>query len=114
MRIRARSVLLGLLLLIVVLVIGAISAVGWQIVLGPKMPYMTFRHLTDEDLASIIVYLRTIPPVKNAVPITKLVAPLNILVKTMPKPLTSPEERPTRVFVSGTVHLDESRGEYLV
>lgn len=32
------------------------------------MPSGSFRNLTDEDLASIIVYLRTIPPIKNKIP----------------------------------------------
>ena len=43
MRIRARSILLGLLLLIVILVLGAITSVGWQVVLGPKMRPVTSR-----------------------------------------------------------------------
>lgn len=41
-------------------------ALSWQ------MPYYFFRNLTDEDLASVIVYLRSIPPVHNVVPPTKL------------------------------------------
>lgn len=32
------------------------------------MPYHTFCHLSDEDLASLIVYLRTIPAIKNKLP----------------------------------------------
>ena len=30
--------------------------------LFPFMPYENFRYLSDEDLASVIVYLRSIPP----------------------------------------------------
>ena len=30
------------------------------------MPYEFYRSMSDEDLASIIVYLRSIPPVRNA------------------------------------------------
>ena len=31
--------------------------------LFPFMPYENFRSMSDEDLASVIVYLRSIPPV---------------------------------------------------
>jgi mono/diheme cytochrome c family protein len=34
----------------------------------PPMPWMAFRHLTDQDLRAIYAYLRTIPPVHNRVP----------------------------------------------
>src|SRR2546428_11428703 len=36
------------------------------------MPYRFLRQLSDEDLASIIVYVRSIPPVKNVLPKTVL------------------------------------------
>ena len=36
--------------------------------LFPEMPYAQFRKLSDEDLGSIVVYLRSIPPVRNALP----------------------------------------------
>ena len=52
--------------------------------LFPVMPYMRFRNFTDEDLASVVVYLRSIPPVKNAMRLTKLNFPLNFIVKTIP------------------------------
>lgn len=34
----------------------------------PPMPWMNLNELTDEDLEAIYAYLRTLPPVKNAVP----------------------------------------------
>lgn len=36
-------------------------------VLFPLMPYEHFRRLTDEDLASVIVYIRSLPAVKKVV-----------------------------------------------
>ena len=36
MAIRARSLLLGLLLLVIVLVVGGLTMIGWEVVLGPK------------------------------------------------------------------------------
>ena len=32
------------------------------------MPWKSLRNLSDEDLASIIVYLRTLPPIENTIP----------------------------------------------
>ena len=43
-------------------------ALCWQ------MPYSYFRNLSDEDLASVIVYLRSLPPVHSIVPSTKITA----------------------------------------
>jgi len=34
----------------------------------PPMPYFNFAQATDEDLASIFAYLRSVPPVRNRVP----------------------------------------------
>ncbi|CAN5476990.1 hypothetical protein BH10BAC2_BH10BAC2_22630 [soil metagenome] len=36
------------------------------------MPWWVFRELSDEDLAAVIVYLRSIPPVKNKLPVRLL------------------------------------------
>ena len=35
------------------------------------MPYQHFRQMSDEDLASVIVYIRSVPPVRNQVPRTQ-------------------------------------------
>jgi mono/diheme cytochrome c family protein len=75
--------------------------------LFPVMPYLDFRNLDNEDVASIVVYLRSIPPVKNAVPASKLVTPLNFIVNTIPKPLVSHTDPPARTTAV-------ARGEYLV
>jgi cytochrome c553 len=74
--------------------------------LFPIMPYMNFRNLTDEDLASLVVYLRTIPPVSQVRERSTLIFPLSVLVNVMPQPLPvhTPVERTTPV----------ARGEYLV
>lgn len=34
----------------------------------PPMPIPMYKHFTDEDLAAIFAYLRSIPPVNNRVP----------------------------------------------
>jgi mono/diheme cytochrome c family protein len=35
----------------------------------PPMPWWAFRNFNDEDLKSVYAYLRTVPPVKNRVPL---------------------------------------------
>ena len=35
----------------------------------PPMPWVVYRHATDEDLKAIWAYLRSIPPIKNPVPL---------------------------------------------
>ncbi|MBV6439373.1 MAG: diheme cytochrome c-553 [Haliscomenobacteraceae bacterium CHB4] len=37
----------------------------------PPMPIPSYRHLTDDDLKAIFAYLKTVNPVKNAVPAPK-------------------------------------------
>src|SRR5215472_17765906 len=37
-------------------------------ILDKAMPYWNFRYLTDEDLASLIVFLRSIPAVHHPLP----------------------------------------------
>ncbi|MEZ5317579.1 MAG: hypothetical protein R2752_09285, partial [Vicinamibacterales bacterium] len=39
-------------------------------ILDPQMWSASFRNLTDEELASVVVYLRSRPPVRNALPVT--------------------------------------------
>ncbi len=74
--------------------------------LFPIMPYMNYQKLPDEDLASLVVYLRSIPAVKNSVEKTKLDFPLNFLVNTMPQPLEG--------AVTADVSTPIKRGEHLV
>jgi mono/diheme cytochrome c family protein len=36
--------------------------------LGPPMPFYLYRHLADSDVKAIVAYLRTVTPVRQAVP----------------------------------------------
>lgn len=45
-------------------------------VIGPPMPLEFYRHLSDDDLAAIVSYLRAQPAVKNAVPKSEYRIPL--------------------------------------
>ena len=37
-------------------------------VIGPPMPIVQYRHIADDDLASIMAFLRTLPAVENEIP----------------------------------------------
>ena len=50
----------------------------------PIMPYPAFNKLSDEDLYSIIAYVRTLKPVESTIPETELDFPLNYIVRTIP------------------------------
>jgi mono/diheme cytochrome c family protein len=75
--------------------------------LFPFMPYPDFRALSDEDLASIIVYVRSLPPVRKQRPQTALIFPVKYLIRTVPQPLDAPVPDPD-------LSTPEKRGKYLV
>lgn len=52
--------------------------------LFPMMPYTNFNQLSQEDLYSIVAYIRSLKPIQNNVPETELNFPLNLIVRTMP------------------------------
>ncbi|HEY0711393.1 MAG TPA: cytochrome c, partial [Polyangia bacterium] len=54
------------------------------------MPWENYRNLSDEDVASIVVYLRTLPPVKKARGTTAIAAPVRWFLKAAPTPLLAP------------------------
>jgi mono/diheme cytochrome c family protein len=62
--------------------------------LFPMMPYAGFRELSDEDMRSIVVYLRTLKPIHHEIAPRQLDFPVNLLVKFSPKPLTGPVPAP--------------------
>ncbi len=75
--------------------------------LFPFMPYLRFRNMSDEDLASVIVYLRSIPPVNKALPKTEIIFPVRYLMRSAPQPITAPVPQPD-------VSTPAKRGQYLV
>ena len=75
--------------------------------LFPFMPYQDFRAMSDEDLASVIVYLRSLPPVRRQQPRTELIFPVSYLIRTVPEPLDTPVREPD-------LSSPEKRGKYLV
>jgi len=71
------------------------------------MPYQHYRTMSDEDLASIVVYLRSLPPVRNPLPATEMIFPVKYLIRAVPQPVTEPVSAPD----SST---PLKRGDYLV
>ncbi|MGH9718711.1 MAG: c-type cytochrome [Bryobacteraceae bacterium] len=54
--------------------------------LFPFMPYQRFRHMSDEDVYSIVAYLNTLRPVRSALSRTRLDFPVSMLIRSAPKP----------------------------
>lgn len=75
--------------------------------LFPIMPYQAYRTMSDEDLASVIVYIRSLAPVRKALPKTEIVFPVKYLIRSVPQPITAPVPEPD----SAT---PVKRGQYLV
>ena len=64
--------------------------------LFPVMPYSQYRSMSDEDLASLIVYLRTIPAVTRELPKTNVPFPVSRLINAVPEPIAAPVPQPDR------------------
>jgi mono/diheme cytochrome c family protein len=77
---------------------------GWA--LFPMMPYVNFRHMSDEDLASVVVYLRSLKPIARPHPKPTTPFPLNRLINAGPQPLDSPVPPPD-------LSTPVKRGEYM-
>jgi mono/diheme cytochrome c family protein len=60
----------------------------------PVMPYEHFRHLSDEDLASVVVFLRSLAPVRSDLPPSKVPFLIARLVQAAPHPVTEPVPQP--------------------
>ena len=74
--------------------------------LVPLMPYPAYAKFTREDLYSIVVYIRSLKPIRNNVPDSKLKFPYSTFLKTVPDP------------AEYTINIDKNNsveyGEYLV
>lgn len=75
--------------------------------LHPQMWYASFRRFADEDVASIVVYLRTLPPVRNPLPATRMDDARRREIAAGIEPLTQPVPMPDLASPL-------ARGRYLV
>ena len=58
--------------------------------LFPMMPYQRYRDMSDEDVASVVVYLRSLPVVRHELPKTEIIFPVKYLIRDVPEPLAAP------------------------
>ena len=65
--------------------------------LFPLMPYDEFKQMSDEDLASVIVYMRSLPPARRTWPKTEIIFPVKYLIRAVPQPITAPIPSPDPV-----------------
>ena len=71
------------------------------------MPYPNFSSMSDEDLASVIVYIRSLPAVRNQLPPIKAPFPISFFMKAGPQPISSIVPTPDQ-------STPVARGAYLV
>ena len=64
--------------------------------LFPLMPYQNYRRMSDEDLASVIVYVRTLAPIRKPTPAPEIPFPVDRLINTVPAPVETPVAAPDR------------------
>ena len=64
--------------------------------LFPMMPYQHLRSMSDEDAKSVVVYLRTLKPIRHSVPTKHIDFPVNLFVKFVPKPVEGPVSAPDK------------------
>jgi mono/diheme cytochrome c family protein len=74
--------------------------------LFPVMPYLNYRRMSDEDLASVITYIRSLPAVRQQHPATDIPFPPGPLINSVPQPLEGSVPEPD-------TSTPEKRGEYL-
>ena len=64
------------------------------VALFPMMPYEEFRKMSDEDVKSIVVYLRTLKPIQHVIAKRRLDFPVGWMIKSAPKPVDGPIAMP--------------------
>ncbi len=53
--------------------------------LFPVMPYIYYGQMDEEDIMSIIAYIRTLKPIQNDVPKSSSDFPMNLIINTIPQ-----------------------------
>ena len=74
--------------------------------LFPMMPYMNFREMSDEDLASVVVYIRSVDPVRNTLAKTAIPEPAKVHLP--------PHQQLTASVPGPDMSNPVARGKYLV
>jgi len=90
----------------------------------PVMPYHSYGKMDEEDIKSVIAYLRTLEPVMTNHPKSKADFPLNFIMRTFPqkaelKPMPSKSDRVkygeylTTAGACGDCHTKFEKGEFI-
>lgn len=70
--------------------------------LFPIMPYENYHNMSEEDLYSVVAFLRTLKPIKNEVGEKQLDFPVNFIEKTLPldayKPIKTPDKSDMKAY----------------
>jgi mono/diheme cytochrome c family protein len=74
--------------------------------LFPFMPYQNYRKMSDEDLASVVTYIRSLAAVRRELPASDVPFPVNRLINSVPQPIEGGVAEPD-------LSTPEKRGEYL-
>jgi mono/diheme cytochrome c family protein len=74
--------------------------------LFPIMPYVNYRVMSDEDLASVITYIRSLPSVRHEQPASQIPFPVSRFINAVPKPIEGSVPTPD-------LSTPEKRGAYL-
>jgi len=64
--------------------------------LFPMMAYPQYKYMSDEDVASVVVYLRTLKPLRSTPTPTDIPFPLSRLINGAPEPITESIAAPDR------------------
>ncbi|WP_035957572.1 c-type cytochrome [Bryobacter aggregatus] len=64
--------------------------------LFPLMPYQNFAKMSDEDVQSVVAYLRSLPAVRNPLPRSSVDFPVSFLMQSTPQPVSTPVAAPDR------------------
>lgn len=75
--------------------------------LFPLMPYGNFAKMSDEDLAAVVTYIRSLPAVRREHPKTEIPFPVSRFINSEPRPIEGSVPPPD-------LSTAEKRGEYLV
>ena len=70
--------------------------------LFPMMPYGEYKAMGDEDLASLVVYLMPLAPVRHPLPKTEIIFPVKYLIRSAPQPVQPRSQLPTKAIPQST------------
>jgi len=91
--------------------------------LFPMMPYTAYHSMSDDDVAALVAYLRSLPAVRRELPPTQIDFPVKYLINNAPEPITHPVMGPdpedpvavgkylTTTTACGECHTPSDRGK---